>query len=387
LVAVSFDSKSLGATPSNPLLVIFGIIILLALVCLLNFALPILIALAFCVPPLAFFTRDKNDSIFKTLANILRAMLIFPPVIAGVLAPARGLCLLINSIWIKFPANIPGLSRIGFYSIFDPAVGLAGTVFGIGGGFISVFILLRQVRQVENLPTSTTRAAALGLSEFKGVARPVMDPALAAEKIEDTAPPGKIWDEVPADRILVEAQKTFPGQQAPSILRVRSRFYLEDASGRILVDPREAEFWHGKSNMFFEPSRKIYLSKRLIPGLAAPALEPSAKVLLPGDPVYLVGQVEVNEQASQQVVDAERLIVRPSSRRVARSRLTAMVLDEPFWKPGKDLHDVFFLSDSDELEASGILYTAARQASIIAILWTAVCLWMTLSSLALRFWF
>ena len=46
-------------------------------------------------------------------------------------------------------------------------------------------------------------------------------------------------------------------EQALRITEMRSRFYLEDDSGEILVDPRKASFWDGGIG-FFAPLARFY---------------------------------------------------------------------------------------------------------------------------------
>ena len=375
---------------NNPILWLLAYIVVIVLACLLNYMLPFLIALAFCVPPLTLFARDKNTPFFKNLPNVLRAMVVFPPMIAAILAPVRAIFVIGHSYFEKIPANIPIEKLpvnattdflIGIYHGFDVFVGACGAIFGIAGGLVSFFILYRQARQVENLPTSQAASAAIGLAEFRGKARPVDDSYLAAEKVEAENAGAVDWG-VPGNWILLEASKYTGKNETSASESYWSRFYLEDDSGRILVDPIGAKFWNGVSSFGFEPVKKIYLKNSFSRTVDEDGGTVSTQFLLPGDDVYLIGSVEMNEKAPLNAVDSERLIVRPATRKSSRNPVLAWILGEEKFGPGKDIWDTFFLSDTDEMEASEILFKSAKQAIVIGMFWAGLSIWLL--TLALR---
>jgi hypothetical protein len=110
------------------------------------------------------------------------------------------------------------------------AAGAAGGVFG----FFSGFRAWRRLRLIEDTPTSTVRGLALGRVELRG---------RAVDKAELVAPltgaPCVYY------RFLVEREvKSRRGRRWRTLAEGSSEawpFYLEDATGRVLIDPRGAE--------------------------------------------------------------------------------------------------------------------------------------------------
>ena len=82
---------------------------------------------------------------------------------------------------------------------------------------------------------------------------------------------------------------------------------------------------------------------------------------MPGDPVYLIGSVEVNEQAPPDATGSDRLVVRPSPRLYQTNFLRRLIMGSDKWLPGKDIRDIFLLADIDEFGASTILRKGIKQ--------------------------
>ena len=243
--------------------------------------------------------------------------------------------------------------------------------FGILGGFKSSFLIWRQVRQVDNLPTSKARSAAVGLAEFAGSARPL--DARSPQTIES--------DNRHEERILLQRVKkqASPGEDDSSDKYIGDPFYLVDETGRILVDPSGAEFWEGASIPFWEPVRKIFLSPKenTRPDPNSPNLIPA---LTSGDRVYLIGSVEINENAPATAKDSERLVVRPSSRKVRTSFIRKLLWSDEDEEPGQDIQDIFFLSNTTERSARHVLLRGIRQVALLSVLWSTSSLWLFLHS-------
>jgi hypothetical protein len=209
--------------------------------------------------------------------------------------------------------------------LFDWWLGGCGVAVCVIVALLASFRNLRVIRQIENLPTSKARSAALGPAEFRGVARPVSTP-----------PTGPIlwWD------------LRQPGSEA------FNRFYLEDDTGRILVDPKGAEFSHGGLRFLYSV-RSIMLTPRFENGELG-----LVSRLMPGDPVYLLGSVEENRRASASAADADWLVVRPSSDWVKPGLLQLLAPTTASEARGSDIHHVFFLSDTSEKTAADVVREA-----------------------------
>lgn len=253
---------------------------------------------------------------------------------------------------------------------FEICVALCGMLSALGGGLYVVGRFSHLISQIENIPTSTARSAAIGLAEFKGVIRPA--PGALPDEIEwelfrirkeDILEGGNV--EIPEQYLLVD------GTEAVTIRRGRttisdslpltkwSAFYLEDATGRILIDPRRVLF----GGLIFTPfimgsAQVLNLTKNW------EATQQGARSFLkPGDRVYVIGTVQVNERAPIHAVDAERLVVRP---RILQDRGNWSFLSSPFFSG--TLNDVFIVSDDREMNLAATLRRSRKWACQTALL-------------------
>ncbi len=318
----------------------------------------------FFYPPLVLacsgaFADPQERGRMRVLKGLL-AMVVLPAFAAALLAPGRlvahGLHHAFPSIPLDLfsfkldpdmypPFFIPLWQKMQTRYLFDWWLGGCGVAVFVIGAFVSWFRNLRVIRQIENLPTSKARSAALGLAEFRGVAWPVSTPS---------AQPILFWN------------IRRPGRE------VLNRFYLEDDTGHILVDPKGAEFSHGAFRFLYSV-RSILLTPRVehgVPGMVSR--------LMPGDRVYVIGSVEENRGASRDAADADRLVVRPSSDWVKPNLLQLLGPTTGSKVPGGDIHHVFFLSDTSERTAADLVreatwrtwYAASAGAAMsAALLW------------------
>jgi hypothetical protein len=184
---------------------------------------------------------------------------------------------------------------------------------------------------------------------------------------------------IPRERVL-QAEERWTGN-AIGHRKMWRTFYLEDGTGRVLVDPRGIEFWDGQGSPYFKPLRKIHLADRVDRRFVNPLPE-ETRWLEDGDPVYVIGSVEMNPGAPSGAVDAERLIIRPSSELRQPGLLERLVLPGFIAKklvPGRRYHHLFYLSDRSEQD----LATVTKKAELRVLLWAMV--WMGLSlTLAVR---
>jgi len=306
-----------------------------------------------------FFADPKETGRVRVLKGLL-AMVVVPAFAAALLAPGRLVAHGVHHAFPSIPLDlfsfkldpdmyppffIPLWQKMQTHYVFDWWLGGSGVAVFVIGAFVSWFRNLRVVRQIENLPTSKARSAAVGLAELRGVAWPVSP---------QSREPILSWDLRRPGRDIV------------------TPFYLEDETGRILVDPKGAEFSHG-SFRFLYSVRSILLTPRVIGD--APGLVSS---LMPGDRVYVLGSVEENRGASSDAEDADRLIMRPSSDWVKPNLLQWMSSTTGSKVPGGDIHHVFFLSDTSERTAADVVreatwrtwYAASAGAAMsAALLW------------------
>jgi len=345
---------------------------------LINFTIPVFIALSFILAPLVLFVEKP---LLERLKNCLRSVLIVPFLVAGILAPLRAIFVALH-IFFEMPVDV---IVEDFYPALLPwlntGLGAVGTVFGIVGGFIAVFLPLRQLRQVVNLPTSKARSAALGLAEFEGVARRVEGEKRTAE---NDGPDSGRWVGMPEDRILFWGTKWVreEGEEGHTISSIQewSRFWLEDDTGRILVDPQGVEFEDALGTIFFESVRKILLTKKRNSYSDNIGHNGVTRLLIPGDPVYLIGSVEINEDAPPEASDSERLIIRPSSELKQTAIWRRWLLGDAEKSPGTDVSDIFFLADGNENEAYEALKKGIKSVAVLATVWAASSLWLFLYS-------
>jgi len=237
--------------------------------------------------------------------------------VAGLGAAFRALCLLAYLLLPGIPYHMPAelLGSIAGVAWFDVAVGAAGVMVVLGSTIIDTFWRLRQVQQLVNLPTSKVQSAPLGIAEFRGVAR-------SLNAGEQTI---LYWD----------------SSQQP----VTNPFYLEDSSGRILVDPTGAVFRSGRATSLNGRVLEIVLTRRLTP---AEIGRPRIMELRSGDEIYLIGTVMRNPQAASGATDTAALVVKPLEQPGVTDPFVSLLLGRSGLPPARDIHHVFFLSDGDE---------------------------------------
>ncbi len=245
------------------------------------------------------------------LPQNLTRLIWMPVYLAGIGAAFRALALLAYILMpvVRVPYHQPAelLGNIAWVARFDVFVGIAGVVVVLGSTMIDTFWRLRQVRQLENLPTSRATSAARGIAEFAGVARSVTEPGRPILYYESSADP---------------------------IIRP---FYLEDDSGRIKVDPCGAVFRCGRATSLTGRINEIVLTRRFIP---AQINRPMSMELRDGDPVYLIGNVMT-------AGNGER-VVKPLVEPGVTDPFLRLMLGKTSLPPARDIQHVFFLSDTDE---------------------------------------
>ena len=298
-----------------------------------------IIFLTVLIKPLA---RAGNTPLYALLISLLWV----PIYAAGMLAPARALVQMLHEILPYMPYNIgiTGIENPRLMAHLDVAVGVAGIVLSILITCIDSIWRSRQAAQVALLPTSKARSAAIGLVELQGRARHV-SPSARGPILHYNA-------------------------RHPELNRKRP-FYLEDDSGRILIDPGESHFRTGWKTSFGGRITEIVLKRRE----QKPDLTTAHDMrLMPGDPIYVIGTAQINQKAPADAVGSERLVVQ--RRRPGFFQSALWQISQGKFKPQHRSEDIFFLTDSDEQVATRRIRKGLWQVWAWAFLWIAISLTM-----------
>jgi len=231
---------------------------------------------------------------------------------------------------------------------FETAIGIAGIVGVTAWLMYDAFWRLRQARQVENLATSKVRALAMGLVEVAGIVHPV-----AAQQ------------EGPA----IEISRPFFEYLQPT--QHIELFRLDDGTGSVLVDARECRVragWLAEIYSIFG-IREIVLTKRIDHNLFS---DSEQRTLHYGDRIYLIGSAERDPNAATNAVGPDSLIIRPSTTPTWGATFIQTLFSMKTPPMGKDIHNVFFLTDSGEIEARKHILRGFRSVLLFALFWLTV---------------
>ena len=249
----------------------------------------------------------------KYLPKLFLALFVVPVLIMAFAAPLRAIFLAVLSF---FPEALAAFDEIHAF-IYRPLVPVFGELapywFDLYWGIVSVltiflFALCDSIRRnklsrlVAILPTAKIRSVAIGLAELKGKAVPLA--GNSANK-----PIMRLWLESTDDGVSTQ--------------RHIDPFYLEDGTGRILVDPRGASINYEGS--YFG----ISLHQAILRKFSNPREFPESR-LMPGDTVYLAGSVQINRERDEQIPD--EVVVKPR-----KSSWLSM-----------NFYDLFFISNISE---------------------------------------
>jgi len=230
---------------------------------------------------------ETRNMLVQALLSLPRGIIVGTVIAVACFAPMRGLAFLAakyggSERLFEIFKTLPGNSAL------DAWIELIGIVFAILAGFAAWRQGLRMKTQIENIPTSKTHSAALGLAEFKGVARAIADEQQRLTEVvvddeKQAAVPIDLQNEDTERTIIFKHHQHKTDDQALRITQVRSRFYLEDDSGQILVDPRKASFWDGRIEFFAPSARSIFLEQQF-----GKDKRSEIRRLDPGDEVYTI---------------------------------------------------------------------------------------------------
>ncbi len=294
---------------------------------------PMILVMLVGVVAHAAVSRTKIVKRRPSLGEVLAFVVLVPSVLAALMVPLRaGMQVALLALERGGAAIDPLLRAVVVTPRLDPWLG--------GCAALLAAIALAGLRQtwskiaeVENLPTSRARSAAAGLVELAGVAR-VAPEELRVRELQPSGP-AVDWEAVLPPETLLGKDCQIVGEgkaRQSATCRITSRFVLEDASGRILVDARGAEV--GGVNTVYQfgaPAARVALSKAR---------------LVDGDPVYVLGRIEVRADAPASAVDAERLVIRalPEGKRDGGISSLLGIVGNPF---ARQPH-VFLVSDGGE---------------------------------------
>ncbi len=217
---------------------------------------------------------------------------------------------------------------------FCVLAGISGVSSNLVYAFIDIPWRVKQIRQVRALPRSKARSAAIGLAEFEGIARTAdADPAVS---------------------------KMDTGKARP--------FYLEDETGRIRVDPRDAAVRPPTtSGMSLQPNE----------------IEAGIR---DGDRVYVIGNVQRRDDAPPGAPDSEHLVVRPLGLALVSSPVGRLLFSKNNAVADRDAPNVFIVDKGGEHDVALRLrmalwdFCAIVAAYLAASFWLVQAAWPWLSS-------
>lgn len=256
----------------------------------------------------------------------------------GLIAPVRLFPIAVYVLFGKPAGNLWESLTIGEdWMTIDSIIGLCG-IFGVASWLlVDAVWRFRQARQVENIATSNIGALALGLVEIKGTVKPL---------------PGSV------SKTAIELSYGMNDYFKPD-QRIE-RFMLEDKTGAVLVDAIECRVrsgWISEVAAIFGV-REIVLKRRIERDDFTDAVR---KTLEYGDRVYVIGNVERDSSG--------KLIVRPASRPGWNELIWKTLFGAIKPPKGKDIHDVFFITDGDEKSAKRHILKGLRTVLSWGLIW------------------
>ncbi|MEK7388210.1 MAG: SUMF1/EgtB/PvdO family nonheme iron enzyme [Elusimicrobiota bacterium] len=311
----------------------------------------IIIVVPLCALGFALARKDPKNPIWDTPYPVPVYLLCLPFAFAGYLAPFRQLVFLALSPgggpepgWVQ--AMLPG-------AYFDWIVGWCGVWYGTSALVRGSLWHWKHAHQLQNLPTAMAGSVAIGLCELRGRARKVS---------------AKAFTGFPKAAVLGHRLYTVPTADG-SELKEESHlppFYLEDETGRILVDPSLAGIRTSWMPLLVGASFcEIAITQRV----TDTGMGERLRWIEDGDPIYLLGRVDIRKDAPADAKDSERVLVQaPRTLNGFDALLSRMLLGL-----GDKSSGFFFLSDTDEAAARRHM----RRAVLINALWAA--LWIGLS--------
>lgn len=170
---------------------------------------------------------------------------------------------------------------------FDSPAIWAFIIIGLGGGlalFTYGFAVWREKRMIENIPTSKVRSLAMGLVEVSGQARPkvlLQSPITATQCVYYKFLVEKRVRQGKGERWVVVSQGASTNY-----------FHVDDGTGRILVDPVEADIHLERDYRYSDRASAAGFGAGLgNQALYGQRMRYTEWYVVPGDPVYVMGTI------------------------------------------------------------------------------------------------
>ena len=312
--------------------------------CMLAFAFPIAFVLSTIEDARGGSVSLRSNEVLRKL---LLAVVLVPVVFVAIAAPLRAITVATLSFFPEWMGKFNYMHSF-VYEWFVPLFGdLSAYWVDVNWGLLGVgtiFLIAlcdsirrnRLTRQIEVLPTSRARSVAIGLVELKGRAVPLRGQGSASPIIRE-------WRETTGDGSTTIARSVKP-------------FLLDDGTGRILVDPSGVQIKTEKQ--YFAVGLHQAILKQLDDAKGFPETR-----LMPGDTVYLIGNVQTNQEKKYALYGD--IVVKPK-----KSSLLSM-----------NFYDLFFLSNiSEEALLDGFRRSISRGWRNVFIV-LAIGAWLSLFSL------
>ncbi|MEW6078800.1 MAG: hypothetical protein AB1724_13370 [Thermodesulfobacteriota bacterium] len=235
-----------------------------------------------------------------------------------------------------------------FLPHWDCFFGACGLIYALAAFSQEGLWRWRQFLAVNDLATTSVAGTAVGLTELSGQVRGRENP---------DGPPDPSRTILSFFWHLQGTETDYEGtRMLGSYQRNLQAFYLDDGSGRILVDPvHEAVALRRPllsvlTAFFGRRTFEIVLTGHT----EKPSWYERAYFLREGDRAYVIGHAEMREDAPPGATGPERLVIRPrlQARHGGESLLQFLI---PFGrKAGRTPHDVFVITDTSEQEARAL---------------------------------
>jgi len=276
--------------------------------------------LVLCLPPICAIAiihdaKENNqlDDYKNIFGKLFLAVVVLPVAIVAFTAPLRAVMLAALSFYPKAMALFDEFHAL-IYDLFTPVFGKLfpywldfywgilslATIFLIA--FFDSIRRSRLTRQIEVLPTAKIRSVAIGLAELKGKAVPMKGQS-------KDAPIMRSWV------ASTENGVTSKNRSDP--------FYLDDGTARMLIDPTGVSI-NAETDMFGIALHQAILRSFKMKGGSWESR------LMPGDTVYVVGNVQINQDKAS--YENDEVIVKPR-----KSSLLSL-----------NFYDLFFISTISE---------------------------------------
>ena len=330
-------------------------------------------SIAITTPLIVLVNRIKSREILSSFFESLGEMILYPFVVLAWGSPCVAFMELCDSIYPlggQTTINVFGLTLPGFDfgPWFNVITAVCGIVFGIWIVAGVTTLTGRLTRLMDGTSTSMIKNARPGMREFIGVAKHIDEESLrktvtSNDELENFRFAGDI-----EPILLWKKTETSGKDHSETII---NRFYIEDNSGKILVDPEGAEFL-GPGDIGPRQSLSMIILARRV---QTEEIEPekinkiTTAALLPGDPVYLIGPVVNNSNAVKGASGPERLIMKPSLKKEKAGFISRLFFNMDKHIASRDPRNMFVLSDTAELNVKKIISRNTLYAGLFSLIW------------------